>query len=69
MKISGHASPEAVLVASFTSTAIAIVTVILRLWTRIVIVRQPGWDDWLAAAALVFLIVFTVCVGLEGIDA
>lgn len=36
-----------------TGIAIAAVTVILRLWVRIKIVRKVGVDDWLAAISLV----------------
>lgn len=66
MKISGHASPAATLAVIFTSSAVAIFAVVLRLWTRLGIVKQPGWDDLLVTLSLFFTLIFTVCVAFEG---
>ncbi|KAL7275791.1 hypothetical protein RUND412_001244 [Rhizina undulata] len=40
---------------------IAIITVILRIYTRAVIVKKIGADDWVIIAATFFLIAFTIC--------
>lgn len=66
VKVTGHASPTATLVVIFTSTALALVIVALRLWTRLGIVRRAGWDDLLVAIALLEACIFTTCVALEG---
>ncbi|KAK4499551.1 hypothetical protein PRZ48_010067 [Zasmidium cellare] len=65
MAISGHASQAATLAVIFTSSALAIIAVVLRLWTRLLIVRQPGWDDLLVTLSLFFTVIFTVCVFFE----
>lgn len=43
----------AILVVSIVMMALSIVTVLLRIFVRIYIVRAFGWDDGLMVAALV----------------
>lgn len=64
--VSGHASPEATLAIVFTSTSIAAACVLLRLWTRLGIVQQPGIDDLLVTLSIVFTSMFSVCVAVQG---
>lgn len=66
MTISGHASPASTLAVVFLSSAIAIIAVVLQLWTRLGNVRQSGWDDLLVTLSLFFTMIFTVCVVFEG---
>ncbi|KXT01454.1 hypothetical protein AC578_9520 [Pseudocercospora eumusae] len=63
--LSGHASPEATLAVVFTSTFIAAICVLLRLWTRLVIARQPGIDDLLVTLSIIFTSTFSMCVAVQ----
>ncbi|KAF7191835.1 Satratoxin biosynthesis SC1 cluster protein 4 [Pseudocercospora fuligena] len=63
--VSGHASPEATLAVVFTSTFIAAICVLLRLWTRLGIVRQPGMDDLLVSLSIIFTSTFSMCVAVQ----
>ena len=45
MALSGHASPLAIIVVTIVWTAIAVIAVLLRLFCRVAIARNPGWDD------------------------
>lgn len=61
MTASGWASSSSVLGVVFTFTPLAAICVVLRLWTRIAIVRSPGWDDFCVTAAICFTIVDAIC--------
>lgn len=77
-KPSGHASPTTVVavVLSFVrlpllsptffsnpdQTFTALTCVLLRLWTRLGIVHQAGWDDFVVTLAMAFTTVFTICI-------
>ncbi|KAI5361671.1 hypothetical protein Slin14017_G084040 [Septoria linicola] len=61
-KPSGHASPATVVAVVTTFNFIAFVCVVLRLWTRIGIVRQAGWDDMVVSLAMFFTTVFAMCI-------
>lgn len=51
-----HANRGPELMALFTAgIAIAAISVILRLWVRLKIIRKAGVDDWVVAASLVRL--------------
>ncbi|KXT15624.1 hypothetical protein AC579_5838 [Pseudocercospora musae] len=63
--VSGHASPQATLAVVFTSTFIAAICVLLRLWTRLVVVRQPGIDDLLVTLSIIFSSTFSTCVAVQ----
>jgi hypothetical protein len=43
----------ALIVNLFLFTALALVFMIMRIYTRAVIVKYLGWDDWLMAGAMV----------------
>lgn len=45
----------ALLAATGTVTAVAILAMCARLWVRVVMIRQVGWDDWLMVSAMVSL--------------
>ncbi|UJO24450.1 uncharacterized protein CLAFUR5_13776 [Fulvia fulva] len=55
--VSGYASPEAVLGLCFTFTSIAFISCVLRMYSRLFLVRQPGWDDLCVSIAMTFTIV------------
>ncbi|CAK4023370.1 Hypothetical predicted protein [Lecanosticta acicola] len=61
MTASGWASPASVLGVVFTFTPLAAICVGLRLWTRISIVRSPGWDDLCIVIAICFTLVDASC--------
>ena len=63
--ISGHASQPAIYAVISTSAVIAILAVALRLYTRFKIVKKPDWDDLLSGFALLFTIIFRICVTLQ----
>ena len=44
---------NALVVNSFLWTALAFIFICMRLFTRAVIVKRLGWDDWLMTAAMV----------------
>ncbi|CAK4007352.1 hypothetical protein DOTSEDRAFT_152576 [Lecanosticta acicola] len=58
--VSGWASPEATLGVCWSFTSIALISVGLRLYTRIAIIRQPGWDDLAVTIAMAFTVVDAV---------
>lgn len=43
-------------------TFTALTCVLLRLWTRLGIVHQAGWDDFVVTLAMAFTTVFTICI-------
>ena len=55
--VSGWASPEATLGVCFTFTALALIAYSLRMYTRVCIIRQPGWDDLCVSIAMAFTMV------------
>ena len=63
---SGHASGEAVVAVTIAMVALAGAVVLLRLYTRIAIVKSPGLDDAFIAASLVFSVATTVTMCLQG---
>lgn len=65
MNPSGHASPSAIYAVIFTFTALAILAVALRIYTRRVILRKLEQDDVLMFVALLCACCFTVCQALE----
>lgn len=46
----------------FHQTFTALTCVLLRLWTRLGIVHQAGWDDFVVTLAMAFTTVFTICI-------
>jgi hypothetical protein len=64
-KPSGHTSPNTVVVVVHTFNTTALICVGLRLWTRLRIVQQPGWDDLTIAGAMVFTTLASVCITQE----
>lgn len=64
--MSGHASGEAVVAATIGMVVLAGVVVLLRLFTRVFIVKSPGWDDAFIAGSLLFSIATTVTMCLQG---
>jgi len=50
---------------SIASTAVAAVSLSLRLWTRLSIVRNFGPEDWIILAAFVLSVGNTIAVGFE----
>jgi len=42
-----------VVITSILFTSIAFITVVLRLWTRLVVLHNAGADDYLMAASMV----------------
>ncbi|EMF08717.1 uncharacterized protein SEPMUDRAFT_144544 [Sphaerulina musiva SO2202] len=61
-KPSGHASPTTVVAVVLSFTFTALTCVLLRLWTRLGIVHQAGWDDFVVTLAMAFTTVFTICI-------
>lgn len=51
MPLSGHASPPAIVAVTMVWTAIAVIAVILRLYCRLAIAKNPGYDDALLGTA------------------
>ncbi|KAH9828059.1 integral membrane protein [Teratosphaeria destructans] len=65
MAPSGYAAPDVVLGMTIAFTSLALTTVILRLLTRLRIVKNPGLDDILITIAMIFDIGLAVCTGIE----
>ena len=51
MTLSGHASPPAIVAVTMVWTAVAVIAVLLRLYCRLAIAKNPGYDDALLGAA------------------
>ena len=51
MTLSGHASPAAIVAVTMVWTAIAVIAVLLRLYCRLAIAKNPGFDDALLGTA------------------
>ena len=66
MVLSGHADPAAVLGVTITFTILAVATVILRLYSRVMIVHSAGIDDLFIAAACVMTVCLTIAQGFQG---
>jgi hypothetical protein len=66
MRLSGHADPTAVLGVGITFTIIAVAAVVLRLYSRISIVRSAGKDDVFIVAACVMTVCTTIAQGFQG---
>jgi hypothetical protein len=45
--------PKYVLIAACVFGPISLASFLMRLWVRVQIQRNPGWDDWLMLAAWV----------------
>ncbi|TKA80183.1 hypothetical protein B0A55_03612 [Friedmanniomyces simplex] len=65
MGMSGHASGEAVVGVTVGMTALAAISVISRLATRVGIVRNPGIDDAFITVALLFSVATTITMILQ----
>lgn len=63
---SGHASGASVVGVTVSFTVIAFIVTVLRLITRLTIVRNAGLDDLIITFAMVFSIVLTVTMGEQG---
>ena len=66
MAISGHAPGSAVIGVTLAMTILAATAVFARLYARIVVVRNAGFDDAFITAALLFSIATTVTMILQG---
>ena len=66
MTLSGHASPLVVIVVTIVWTAIAVIAVLLRLYCRLVIARNPGYDDALLVIAACLSIGLQIGTCLQG---
>ncbi|KAF4634265.1 hypothetical protein G7Y89_g3845 [Cudoniella acicularis] len=55
----------ALVVNMFLWTALALIAIIMRIFTRAVIVKRLGWDDWLMSGAMVFSLAFLGTVILQ----
>lgn len=58
--IMGHFAPAVVpvMVTSILFTTIAFIIVTLRLYTRVIMIKNPGADDWIMLAAMIASIGF-----------
>ena len=65
---SGHASGASVVGVTVSFTVIAFIVTVLRLITRLTIVRNAGLDDLIISFAMVFSIVLTITMGEQGIN-
>lgn len=54
--LSGHASPAAVIAVTMVWTTVAVIAVVLRLYCRLVIAENPGWDDAFVGVAAILAI-------------
>lgn len=63
---SGHASGASVVGVTVSFTVIAFIVTVLRLITRLTIVRNAGLDDLIITFAMVFSIVLTLTMGEQG---
>ncbi|KAK0362253.1 hypothetical protein LTR91_012044 [Friedmanniomyces endolithicus] len=61
----GHASGPAVVIVSLLFTVLAVIASALRLYTRIVIGRNGGYDDFFITIATFLSVGLTVCTCLE----
>ncbi|TKA61458.1 hypothetical protein B0A55_12770 [Friedmanniomyces simplex] len=61
----GHASGAAVVIVSLLFTVLAVIASILRLYTRIVIGHNGGYDDFFITIATFLTIGLTICTCLE----
>jgi hypothetical protein len=66
MAISGHAPGPAVIGVTLALTILAAVAVFARLFARMIVVRNAGFDDAFITAALLFSIATTVTMILQG---
>ncbi|KAK7453090.1 integral membrane protein [Colletotrichum acutatum] len=57
------------LIIEMVFLGIAMICLCLRMYIRIVKIRQTWWDDWLMVAGMVFCIGVTICVILGNLDA
>ncbi|KAK3613643.1 hypothetical protein LTR56_027759 [Elasticomyces elasticus] len=55
---SGHAAQGSIIGVTLTFAVLASVCVAMRLHTRIVTLKSPGWDDAFVTAALIFNIIY-----------
>lgn len=66
MGLSGHADPAAVLGVTISFTIIAVLVVVLRLYSRIFLVHSPGKDDAFIVAAAAMTVCLTIAQGFQG---
>jgi hypothetical protein len=66
MAISGHAPGPAVIGVTLAMTILAATAVCARLFARMIVVRNAGFDDAFITAALLFSIATTVTMILQG---
>lgn len=66
MTLSGHASPLAIVVVTMVWTVIAVIAVLLRLYCRLAIAKNPGLDDALLAIGACLAIGLQVGTCLQG---
>ncbi|KAK6369463.1 hypothetical protein LTR81_027997, partial [Elasticomyces elasticus] len=55
---SGHAAQGSIIGVTLTFAVLASICVAMRLHTRIVTLKSPGWDDAFVTAALIFNIIY-----------
>ncbi|EMC99726.1 hypothetical protein BAUCODRAFT_63880 [Baudoinia panamericana UAMH 10762] len=65
MAPSGHASGAAVIVVSVLFTSLAVISTALRLFTRLSLARNAGFDDAIIAVAAVLAVGLAACTCLE----
>lgn len=62
VRLSPSLQPSFLTHSLFHQTFTALTCVLLRLWTRLGIVHQAGWDDFVVTLAMAFTTVFTICI-------
>lgn len=66
-KLPEHVSSRAhdIIITCVICPIVATVIVYIRVWTRIVVTRNLGWDDYAAIVTLLFCIGFSVVLGIS----
>lgn len=54
-----------IIIACIIGPIVSAIIVFIRVWTRIVVTRNVGWDDYTAIITLFFCIGFSVVLGMS----